>query len=52
VAIGDSSPFDDGTGAPGDHLYDSYVNPAYSMPQLALNIVNWLARRPHEPVDP
>lgn len=49
VAIGDSSPFDDGTGAPGDHLHDGYKQ--YDIPQFSLNAVNWLAGKSHEPLD-
>jgi hypothetical protein len=51
VAIGDSSPLDDGTGHPGHHLYNGYDNPKYTIPQFALNTINWLAKRPHELVD-
>ncbi len=41
VAIGDSSPFDDGTGASGDNLYDGWSE--YDCATLGLNIVEWLA---------
>ena|GEM_PF-1332087 len=41
VAIGDSSPFDDGTGTPGDDLYDGWHD--LDDAKLALNIVDWLA---------
>ncbi len=41
AAIGDSSPFDDGTGAPGNHLHDGWQT--YDHPQLAENVVRWLA---------
>lgn len=51
VAIGDSSPFDDGTGDPHDKLYNGYDNPKYDIPQFALNAVNWLAGRPAEKVE-
>ncbi len=40
VAIGDSSPFDDGTGAPGDRLHDGWSYGDDST--LAINIVNYL----------
>jgi len=50
VALGDSSPFDDGKGAPGKTLYREYGDPRYSMAQLALNAVNHLAGRPFCPV--
>ncbi|MBF0499583.1 MAG: hypothetical protein HQM09_05595 [Candidatus Riflebacteria bacterium] len=41
VAIGDSSPFDDGTGS-GGMLHDSYDSFAYSHPQLAYNAMTWV----------
>lgn len=49
VAIGDSSPFDDGTGAPGDHLHDGYKQ--HDIVQFGLNSVNWLAGKAHEAAD-
>ena len=51
VAIGDSSPLDDGTGAPGNHLYPQYNNPQFGIAQFALNVVNWLAKKGQEAVD-
>ncbi len=43
VAIGDSSPFDDGTGSGGKNkLHDSYDSFMYSHPQLAFNAVSWV----------
>lgn len=43
VAIGDSSPFDDGTGSGGKNkLHDSYDSFMYSHPQLAYNAVIWI----------
>ena len=41
VALGDSSPTDDGTGAPGDVLYNGWS--AYSHSKLLLNASLWLA---------
>jgi hypothetical protein len=41
VAIGDSSPSDDGTGNPGDVLYNGWS--AYSHSRLLLNASLWLA---------
>ncbi len=41
VAIGDSSPFDDGTGTPGDNLYDGWHD--LDDAQFAISVVNWLA---------
>jgi hypothetical protein len=41
VALGDSSPTDDGTGAPGDVLYNGWS--AYSHTRLLLNASLWLA---------
>lgn len=49
VAIGDSSPFDDGTGAPGNNLHDGYKQ--YDIPQFGLNAVNWLAGKTQESFD-
>ena len=51
VAMGDSSPFDDGTGTPGKHLYPEYNNASYGMAQFALNATNWLAGKAQEPAD-
>jgi len=46
VAIGDSSPFDDGTGSGGKkQLHDSYDSFIYSHPQLAYNAVTWITGR-------
>lgn len=42
VAIGDSSPFDDGTGAPGKMLYNGWF--MYDDAKLAINIINWLSK--------
>ncbi len=42
VAMGDSSPYDDGTGNPSDKLYDGFNNPGYSHARLAQNSVKWL----------
>ncbi len=43
VAIGDSSPFDDGTGSGGHNkLHDSYDSFMYSHPQLAYNAMIWV----------
>lgn len=44
VAIwGDSSPIDDGTGHPGDTLYDGWNDPGGTNAALALNATAWLA---------
>lgn len=43
LAIGDSSPFDDGTGSGGHNkLHDSYDSFMYSHPQLAYNAMTWV----------
>lgn len=42
VAMGDSSPYDDGTGNPHDKLHDGFNNPGYSHAALAENSVRWL----------
>lgn len=41
VAIGDSSPFDDGTGTPGKMLYNGWF--MYDDADLAVNIIDWLS---------
>lgn len=43
VAIGDSSPFDDGTGDPGDMLYDGWDDAGGSNGRLVTNASIWLA---------
>lgn len=43
AAMGDSSPMEDGTGDPGDVLYDGYITDAAGNHQrLLMNITNWL----------
>ncbi len=42
AAIGDSSPFDDGTGAPGNRLHDGWNAKGYQHAKLAANIMKWL----------
>lgn len=42
AAIGDSSPFDDGTGNSGNDLYDGWSK--YDDAKLAVNIIKWLAK--------
>ncbi len=43
VALGDSSPFDDGTGSGGlNKLHDSYDSFMYSHPQFAYNAMVWV----------
>lgn len=39
---GDSSPIDDGTGQPGNTLYDGWNDPAGTNAALALNATQWL----------
>ncbi|WP_163511527.1 hydrolase [Fodinicola acaciae] len=44
VAVwGDSSPIDDGTGQPGNTLYDGWSDPSADNAALALNATAWLA---------
>jgi hypothetical protein len=43
AAWGDSSPVDDGTGQPGNRLYDGWHDPAGTDAALALNATAWLA---------
>ena len=42
VAVGDSSPFDDGTGDPGDTLYDGWDEGSGNNGQLITNASPWL----------
>jgi len=42
VGIGDSSPFDDGTGQSGNNLYDGWTD--YDDADMALNSVKWLLK--------
>ncbi|MFF0435275.1 hydrolase [Streptomyces sp. NPDC004327] len=45
VAIwGDSSPIDDGTGQPGNTLFDGWNDPAGTNAALALNATDWLSK--------
>ena len=48
VAMGDSSPFDDGTGAPGNKLYDGWSNPGFTHERLCLNSLRWLLKRDND----
>lgn len=45
VFWGDSSPVDDGTGDPGDTLYDGWNDPAGTNAELALNATDWLVKK-------
>jgi len=45
VTMGDASPYDDGTGAPGDKLYDGWNNPGFNHERLCLNSLRWLLGR-------
>jgi hypothetical protein len=46
VAIwGDSSPADDGTGQPGNNLFNGWNDPAGTNAPLAINATEWLAVR-------
>jgi predicted secreted protein len=52
VAVGDSSPFDDGTGDPNDQLYDGYITDASGNHQkLIMNATVWLATTNSLPVE-
>jgi len=48
VAFGDSSTFDDGTGDPGDTLYNSYNLTSYGNSKVILNASFWLAEKSPE----
>ena len=53
VAIGDSSPFDDGTGSTGTkNLHDSYDSYMYSHPQFAYNSMMWVVGQKPEATIP
>jgi len=45
VGMGDSSPFDDGTGASGNKLYNGWGNPGFNHERLCLNSLRWLLKR-------
>lgn len=45
IAMGDSSPYDDGTGDPHDKLHNGFSNPGYSHDILARNSVAWLLEK-------
>ena len=47
AAIGDSSPFDDGSGHPGNHLYDGWDE--YDDSTLGIDMVNWCAKLTSSP---
>ena len=42
IAMGDSSPYDDGTGDPRDKLHNGFSNPKFQHDVLAANTVSWL----------
>lgn len=42
VAMGDSSPYDDGTGDPRDKLHNGFTNPKFQHDVLARNTVKWV----------
>ena len=48
VVMGDSSPYDDGSGNPKDKLHDGWSNPGYTHERLAYNSLRWLLRRPND----
>ena len=48
VVMGDSSPFDDGSGNPKDKLHDGWSNPGYTHERLAYNAFRWLLGRPND----
>lgn len=52
VALGDSSPFDDGTGDPAKKLHESFGSFLYDIPQMASNCVRWLAGLPPRRLPP
>jgi len=54
AAIGDSSPADDGTGDPGDHLYDGWdkASGGVNNREIHLNAVAWLADADPDTVPP
>lgn len=42
IAMGDSSPYDDGTGDPRDKLHNGFSNPKFQHDVLARNSVKWI----------
>jgi hypothetical protein len=44
VAIGDSSPFDDGTGDPNDNLYNGWTEVSGNHAKLCINASMWLSQ--------
>jgi len=42
IAMGDSSPYDDGTGDPRDKLHNGFTNPKFQHDVLARNSVKWI----------
>ncbi|MBI3038216.1 hypothetical protein HYY75_04065, partial [bacterium] len=53
VAIGDSSPFDDGVGSGAKKmLHDSYDSFLFSHPQFAFNTLKWITKQPTGKVIP
>jgi len=51
IVLGDSSPFDDGSGTTDKALHDSYGSWLYNHPALAIQSIAWLARTPPVVVD-
>ena len=51
AVMGDSSPFDDGSGDPGDHLHDGWSNPGFTHERLAYNAMRWLLHRSNDEED-
>ncbi|MEW6712284.1 MAG: hypothetical protein AB1403_20860 [Candidatus Riflebacteria bacterium] len=45
IAMGDSSPYDDGSGDPRDKLHDGYNNPRHDHERLAHNTIKWLLKK-------
>lgn len=52
IGIGDSSPFDDGTGNPSNSLHDNYNMSAYDHHEMARSFVRWLSRNPLPRTEP
>ena len=51
IAMGDSSPYDDGSGDPRDKLHDGYNNPRHDHEQLAHNSIKWLLKKGNQNPD-
>ena len=52
VGLGDSSPFDDGTGEPQKKLHDSFNSFLFDIQQMGSNIIRWLGKKEPRKLSP